>query len=170
MRWSERPAIYRRLKVDEPTPRRMSFGDLGFTIIELILALCIFGTLVAIVIPSYQHVVEKAKVAKAIGDISAIQIDLQGARSLPASLDEIGRGDLRDPWGNPYVYNRFDLSRRGRPAGARMDRFLVPINTTFDLYSKGKDGASQPALTAKSSRDDIIRANDGGYVGLAENF
>ena len=37
----------------------------------------------------------------------------------------------------------------------------------------GKDGASQPPLTAQASRDDIIMANmanDGGFVGLAENY
>ena len=153
-----------------PSLMRHNRKNSGFSIIELILALCIFGTLVAIVIPSYQHIVEKAKVAKAIGDISAIGIDLQSARELPASLGGIGRDGLRDPWGNLYVYHRFDLSKGGKPQGARKDRFLVPINTTFDLYSKGKDGASSAPLTAKSSRDDIIRANDGGYVGLAENF
>ncbi len=37
----------------------------------------------------------------------------------------------------------------------------------------GKDGASQPPLTAQASRDDIIMANmanDGGFVGLAKNY
>ena len=50
------------------------------------------------------------------------------------------------------------------------DRFLVPINSDFDLYSMGKDGKSQMPLTAKDSRDDIIRANDGAYIGLAYAF
>jgi general secretion pathway protein G len=52
----------------------------------------------------------------------------------------------------------------------RKDRFLVPINTDYDLYSMGKDGRSSPPLTAKASRDDIIRANDGAYIGLASNY
>ena len=34
----------------------------------------------------------------------------------------------------------------------------------------GKDGSSVAALTAKASRDDIIRANDGGFIGLASRF
>ena len=62
----------------------------------------------------------------------------------------------------------------GPPCGsighARKDRFLVPINSDFDLYSMGKDGQSVSPLTAQKSHDDIIRANDGGYYGLASNF
>ena len=34
----------------------------------------------------------------------------------------------------------------------------------------GKDGDSKSPLTAKASRDDIIRANDGGYIGLASGI
>jgi general secretion pathway protein G len=52
----------------------------------------------------------------------------------------------------------------------RKDRFLVPINSDFDLYSMGKDGESVPPLTAQKSRDDIIRANDGAYIGPAYAF
>ena len=58
----------------------------------------------------------------------------------------------------------------GSVAQARKDRFLVPINSDFDLYSMGADGASVPALTAKASRDDIVRAADGAFVGLASQF
>jgi general secretion pathway protein G len=52
----------------------------------------------------------------------------------------------------------------------RKDHFLHPINSDFDLYSMGKDGDSVAPLTAQKSRDDIIRANDGGYYGVASNF
>ncbi len=59
----------------------------------------------------------------------------------------------------------------GPPAGqARKDRFLVPINSDYDLYSKGQDGESVAPLTAKKSQDDVVRANDGAFVGLAVNF
>ena len=34
----------------------------------------------------------------------------------------------------------------------------------------GKDGDSKAPLTAQASRDDIIRANDGGYIGLASGY
>jgi general secretion pathway protein G len=53
---------------------------------------------------------------------------------------------------------------------ARKDRSLVPLNTDYDLYSMGKDGQTQAPLTSSVSDDDVIRANDGGYVGLAEQY
>jgi general secretion pathway protein G len=40
----------------------------------------------------------------------------------------------------------------------------------FDLYSKGKDGNSAPPLTASASQDDIVVANDGGFIGMAKNY
>jgi len=44
------------------------------------------------------------------------------------------------------------------------------LNSTYDLYSKGKDGQSKPPLTTKMSQDDILRANDGAFVDLAAMF
>ena len=52
----------------------------------------------------------------------------------------------------------------------RKDHNLHPLNSEFDLYSFGKDGQSQSPLTAKASRDDVIWARDGGFVGLAEDY
>jgi len=53
---------------------------------------------------------------------------------------------------------------------ARKDRFLVPLNDDYDLYSMGQDGVSAPPITAKPSQDDILRASDGSYLGLASQF
>jgi general secretion pathway protein G len=52
----------------------------------------------------------------------------------------------------------------------RRDHFLVPVNTDFDLYSLGEDGKSQSPFTAADSQDDIVRANNGGYVGLVSDY
>ena len=52
----------------------------------------------------------------------------------------------------------------------RKDRFLNPLNSEFDLYSVGPDGKTETPLTAKASYDDIIRAVDGKYMGLASDF
>ncbi|HSF04629.1 MAG TPA: prepilin-type cleavage/methylation domain-containing protein, partial [Methylomirabilota bacterium] len=91
-------------------------------------------------------------------------------RRLPTDLVEIGQGSLRDPWGRPYVYLNFAAAGPNAKSQMRKDRFLVPLNSTYDLYSTGKDGKTQPALTAKVSWDDVVRANDGGYVGLASSY
>lgn len=52
----------------------------------------------------------------------------------------------------------------------RKDRFLVPINSDYDLYSMGPDGQTNEPLNVPVSRDDIVRASNGAYVGVAENF
>jgi len=161
----------------EPTPpssdRRPDLGRGGFTLIEVLSVLAIMGLLAGFAMPKLHQVTTRAKIAKAIGDIRAIQIDLMAMESegtpLPNNLAAIGRAYL-DPWGNPYVYNKFPPPPPPVPHGARRDRFLVPINSTFDLYSMGPDGQSVVALTASKSLDDIIRANDGGYIGLASQY
>jgi general secretion pathway protein G len=52
-------------------------------------------------------------------------------------------------------------------AKCRWNKFEKPLNTDFDLYSMGKDGKTKPKTTDKDSFDDIIRANNGTFVGLA---
>lgn len=52
----------------------------------------------------------------------------------------------------------------------RRDHFMVPVNTDFDLYSLGKDGKSVSPFTAAASQDDIVRANNGGYVGIVSEY
>ncbi len=140
----------------------------GFTLIELLLAMMITGTLAGLAMPKLHNVIEKARVAKAIGDLKALSTDISSMEPLPNSLADAGRGGFFDPWGNPYQYMK--LGGAKTKGAARKDKFLVPLNTDFDLYSMGPDGVSFPALTAKPSKDDIIRANDGGYVGPASSY
>ena len=43
----------------------------------------------------------------------------------------------------------------------------------YDVLEPGElfaDGSSAPALTARASKDDVIRARDGGFVGLASDY
>ena len=97
-------------------------------------------------------------------------IRLAGSEPEPADLAEIGRSALEDSWGNPYQYLNFAAAGVNGKGKVRKDRNLVPLNSTYDLYSNGKDGKSQPPLTAKASQDDVVRANDGSYVGLASAY
>jgi general secretion pathway protein G len=144
----------------------------GFTIVELLLGIAILGVLTGIAYPSYQQYQEKVRIAQAITDIQVIGASVEAYsrdhRDYPADLNEIGRGGMTDPWGNAYEYtNLGSVKGNGK---ARKNKNLVPINSDFDLYSKGKDGASVSPLTAKASRDDIVRANDGRFVGLASDY
>ena len=142
----------------------------GFTLVELLASIVVIGILAAFGIAKYRDHQEQVRVNIAIMDLQAIQMQLATMDPLPASLAEIGRGTAKDPWGNPYVYFLFTDFVNGVPKGARRDRNLRPINTDFDLYSMGKDGATSAQLTAARSRDDIVVANDGKYVGLAEKY
>lgn len=148
---------------------------MGFTIIELLAVLVILGILAGFAIPKLRETTEQARMARAIGDIRGIQADIMAfetqADSVPGTLAAIGRAGMLDPWGRPYVYNPFPTTSHGKapPPGARRDRFLVPINSTFDLYSQGKDGASVPPLSGPGA-DDIVRGNDGGFIGLGSRF
>ena len=141
----------------------------AFTIIELIAVVTMIGALTAMGVPRWQDFLQRAKVAQAIGDLQVMQPEIAAVDSLPDTLAGIGRAGRLDPWGFPYVYYKFP-SGNGNPPGARKDRFLVPVNSTYDLYSVGLDGNSSPPFTAKGSQDDVVRASDGDYIGLVSRF
>lgn len=142
----------------------------GFTIVEILIATVIVGILVSVAAVSYARYLERTRVANAQLAIRALAAKIAlyavDARSYPVSLSVLGDDPL-DPWGRKYVY--MDLTGPGN-GGARKDRKLNPLNSDFDLYSLGKDGLSATQITNKNSLDDVIRANDGAFIDLAENF
>ncbi len=141
----------------------------AFTIIELLAVLTIIAALAGLGIPRFQDIVQSANVARTIGEMHMIQNELAAQDSLPDDLEGIGRAGMLDPWGYPYVYYKFPASNH-HPTGARKDRFLVPVNSTYDLYSIGADGKTSLPFTAHNSQDDVVRASDGDYIGLASKF
>jgi general secretion pathway protein G len=136
------------------------------------LALVILGVLMSIAVPAYQNYRERARTVQAQQDIASMSAILsnyfQDARAYPNSLADAGLGGMRDPWGKAYGY--LNLGDKKGHGHARKDHSLVPINTDFDLYSMGPDGRSAPPLTAKHSRDDIVRANNGAFIGVAADY
>jgi general secretion pathway protein G len=54
--------------------------------------------------------------------------------------------------------------------GTRKDRFGAPLNSDFDLYSMGRNRETADSLSTPQSYDDIVRASDGIFVGLASDF
>lgn len=174
----------------------------GFTLIELIIATAIVSVIGAISTSAYTGYIDTTKNSQAAEQIRTLSLLIDDYAleydRYPESLEDIGNQNIKDPWGNPYVYLNLISSSNGQSSGgesstsssssdehdmhdddhstdvniseARKDGNLVPINTKYDLCSYGKDSKSKAPLRAKDSHDDIIYANDGGYIGLASEF
>ena len=143
----------------------------GFTLLELTIAMAIMAVVSVIGVTLYRDYAETGRVAATVMDIRDIELAVSQFEAinyrLPDGLTDVDRDQLRDPWGNAYRYLNLAGANQGE---MRKDRNLVPINSDYDLYSLGPDGESLPPLTAAGSRDDILRANNGGYVGAADAY
>ena len=154
----------------------------GISILELLIALAAVSILATMAIAVFgssepdcdnpnakQGPLMRAKIAQVSGDLGKIhmaasQFELSQNR-YPANLAEIGLDDLRDPWGNPYRYLVvFGIASKGP---VRKDHNLHPVNSGYDLYSMGPNGATATPFTSTLGKDDIVMANDGNYFGLA---
>jgi len=140
-----------------------SIGHHGFTLLELLVVTAIIGILATLITPSYRYFVSKTQMTRSKAEIRALEKDIYAFAlekgSLPAQLTDIGRGTILDPWKRPYMYN---------PVPSRISVGLA--NTDFDLYSMGQDGATAAAFSDPASLDDIVRAGDGSYVGIANDY
>ncbi len=121
-------------------------------------------------VPAFNGYVERSRIARAVSDIGTMSLKLhrwqQDVHLLPENLAQAGIFGV-DPWGRPYVYLRAADARR---AELRKDDERVPLNSDFDLSSLGPDGVSALALPAAPSRDDVVRAANGAYIGVAANY
>jgi len=143
----------------------------GWTIIELMIVTAIIAILSGVSISQYKNYKERIRVSQAIVDI-AVASTLIGQYYVkhgdyPSDLSEVAGGRV-DPWGRDYVYvNLTAFQGKGK---ARKDRKLNPLNSDFDLYSVGKDGATKIQISNRDSLDDVLRANDGAFIDLASKF
>jgi general secretion pathway protein G len=121
-------------------------------------------------IPAFNGYLARSRVARAVSDIGTMSLKLhqwqRNGNLLPRTLAEAGIVTV-DPWGRPYIYLRAADASRSQ---LRKDGELVPLNSDFDLYSFGPDGVSALALPAAPSRDDVVRAANGAFIGVAANY
>jgi general secretion pathway protein G len=143
----------------------------AFTLIELLIALVIAGALMTIAVPSYQEYIERARRTTASKDIAVVSLKIESYRNrvgaYPASLADLNATLPLDPWGHAYQYLGIDVVPPPTTNQVRRDKNMNPLNSDYDLYSMGADGQTQKQLTAAKARDDIVRASNGGFIGLA---
>lgn len=145
----------------------------AFTLLEVMIALGVIAIVAAIAVPQYRDYVYRAQVAQAVADIAGMSMIISAHMTdnqymPPDSLAAVKLDGRLDPWGRPYRYT--DLVAAKGKGSSRKDKKLNPINSDFDLYSVGIDGRSKLPLTTKDSQDDVLRARDGKFIGLASEF
>jgi general secretion pathway protein G len=140
----------------------------GFTLVELIIVVAIVGVLATLAIPAYDAIREKARIYRAVAEIRNLETEINAYLTekgvYPATLSDLGRGVILDPWEHEYQYS---------PVPKYKDRFLNLLNTTYDLHSMGSGGTSNlgnPRTTDPACKDDVILGGDGSYIGTGENY
>jgi general secretion pathway protein G len=154
------------------------YSKRGVTFIELMLVVCIIGIVSGIAIPAYTSYEDKVNAAKAVADMNGMVLLIEKFYAennrYPNSLNEIGKGGLRDPWGRAYGYLNNSLIMASnithKCTGCRKDGPIHPLNTDYDLFSIGKDGMSQDTIRSTPSQDDIVRAFNGSYLGIVKDI
>jgi general secretion pathway protein G len=146
----------------------------GFTLLEMLIALAVAAALAAIAIPAYQQYRERLMVNQAKMTIAVLAVDLiryySAHNAYPATLASLGIAIPLDPWGHAYHYLPIDFTPAPKVGQMLKDKSLHPVNSDFDLYSMGPDGATTTQLASAKSRDDIIRAGNGSYIGSASGY
>ena len=173
------PRLQTHLDAAAAAEKKRRVSCQGFTLVEVIIAFFIVVTLAAIAVPLYGDYIYKAKVARAVTEIRALEKEIvffrtergeyPGASGILTSLQQIGRDNFADPWGTPYQYRVLENQSKSK---CRRDRSYNPLNDDFDLYSVGPDRIvpTHNQITKNQGADDIVRAANGSYVGEGSKF
>lgn len=146
----------------------------GFTFLEIVVVIIIAALIVGSAFPAYMYLIDSARNRKAIQDIRDMAEDIDRFWRLnkryPTDLAEIFDQTPQDPWGVNYQYlSIWDAPNPGS-LPIRTDVNLERLNSDYDLYSMGSDTVSLTAITEPISRDDIVRAENGDFIGLVIDY
>jgi len=143
----------------------------GIALMELVCAIGVVAVVASVSVSGVSAYENRSRAARAIGDIGTISVQLyrwqSNSRKFPETLAEAGLSAYVDPWGHPYRYVNVETAKS---SDVRRDRHSRPLNSDFDLYSMGPDGDTGARLDEDETRDDIVRANNGQFIGAAEDL
>ncbi|MCI0508350.1 MAG: prepilin-type N-terminal cleavage/methylation domain-containing protein [Gammaproteobacteria bacterium] len=144
----------------------------GFSVLEILIVIAILAILISIAIPAYENYQDKKNNTQAKSDILELQVSIDRFyienNRFPDNLQEINQQSRKDPWGNFYYYT--NITTATNKGSVRKDKNLTPVNSDYDLYSAGKDRSTSLPFTAQASLDDIVRCNNGSYIGFARDY
>ena len=162
-------------KISHLNPQDAAPRLAGFSIIEVLIVVAIIGLLLSIASPAYENYVDRRNYASTTQSLLAIQTAIDRFyvenNRFPESLEDVDLGNLTDAWGTPFYYlDMATYNRKTSDAKVRRDKKLKPVNSDYDLYSAGKDRKTRAPFTAQESRDDIVRCNNGRFIGYASEY
>lgn len=164
--------VLRRFKARYGDARRRR----GFTLIEYLAVVALLAIVGSLALAQATAAIERTRNARAIDEIARIHHAVEQYRTLSGGNLPLRMTDMipaqfdappLDPWGTPYVYHNFT---RIPPWRRRKDGPLVPINREYDIFSRGPNRVSTPNIRSAPGRDDIILADEGGFIDVAAKY
>ena len=126
----------------------------GFTLIEVMLAVTIAAILLTLIATMYQSYRDRVDVNRAVSDIMVISASITEFKKSTTGFRSAWRRSARTACAiHGEQHTRTSITRMSSGwAQFRKDKNIVPINSDFDLWSNGKDGASAPRYGTAQSR------------------
>lgn len=158
--------------------RQCIANQLGFTFVELLVTCAILAILAFMTFPAYNKIRTRVQTVRAMEEIRGIEKNISAYTvdnnaSLPPNLAAIRMDTMKDPWGNPYIYHPpFVPYPDAIDADYTEPLYLAgePLSLDYDLFSRGPDGRTSPDITNSVSVDNIVRTNEGGWVGPGYDY
>lgn len=143
-----------------------------FSLVELLLAIAVIFILMSFSVKIMSVAIKRARIVRCISEIKNIQAAIESYKDehnkeVPDRFEALNIHIVYDPWHNPYAYQNYKVISKGK---MRKDKNMNPLNSDYDLWSNGPDGKTAFQINSAFGHDDIIRASDGQFIGIADDY